>query len=149
MSGFPKRIKKTHDSTSRKRKDNKRKRQAGLNYVGFSVKNGKMKQDNIRMERKMGSPCSSPFCAKSKLRHCGKFNEDIRSTIFTSFWQDLKSWESKKMFVQGLVRRTSTQNSIEKESSRKPFSQYFLFLNGERFQVISGFLCNTLFEFDI
>lgn len=139
MSRFPKRMKKTHNSTSRKRKDNKMKRQAGLKYVGFSVKNGKMKQDNIRMERKMGPPCSSPFCAKSKLRHCAKFTDDIRSTIFTSFWSDLKSWESKKMFVQGLVRRNPTQNSIVKESSRKPFSQYFLFLNGERFQVISAY----------
>lgn len=114
------------------------KRQGGLKYVGFSVKNDKMKQDTVRMERKMGPPCSSPFCAKSKLRHCEKFNEEIRSTIFTSFWQELKSWESKKTFVQGLVKRTPTKNSIVKGSSRKPFSQFFLFLNGDKFQVISA-----------
>lgn len=83
----PKRIKKAHNSLSTKRKLNKIKRQAGLQYVGFSVKGNKMKQDAIRMPRAMGSPCTSPFCAKSRLRHCKKFRHDIRWIIFTSFWQ--------------------------------------------------------------
>ena len=67
MSPIPKRLKKTHNSTSRKRAINKAKRQAGLEYIGFSVSNNKIKQNSIKMPRKMGRPCTSPFCADYKV----------------------------------------------------------------------------------
>lgn len=67
-----KRIKRPHNSISRKRNTNKMKREAGLEYVGFSVKNNKMKQDTNRMARKMGPSCTSSYCKKSKFRHCEK-----------------------------------------------------------------------------
>lgn len=139
MRDKPKRIKKAHNSLSTKRKVNKIKRRAGLQYVGFSVKGNKMKQDTIRMPREMGRPCNSPFCAKSKLRHCEKFRHDIRWIIFTSFWQDLKSWETKQMFVQNLVKDNNSGNTSDRKSYR-----FFLCLNGDNVQVCRQFFLSTL-----
>lgn len=136
----PKRIKKAHNSLSTKRKVNKIKRQAGQQYVGFSVKGNKMKQDTIRMPRTMGRPCTSPFCAKSTLRHCEKFRHDTRWIIFTSFWQDIKSWEAKQMFVQNLVKGI---NHTVTSSGRKSY-RFFLCLNGENVQVCRQFFLSTL-----
>lgn len=135
----PKRIKKAHDSLSTKRKLNKIKRRAGLQYVGFSVKGNKMKQDTIRMPRAMGRPCTSPFCAKSRLRNCEKFRHDTRWIIFTSFWQDLKSWEAKQMFVQNLVKDSNSGNASDRKSYR-----FFLCLNGDNVQVCRRFFLSTL-----
>lgn len=132
-----KRIKRPHDHISRKRRLNKRKRETGQEYVGFSVQNDKMRQDTIRMERKMGPPCTSPFCKKSKLRHCEKFNEDTRTAIFQSFWQELDLWGSKQIFVQSLVKKVPMKNSRSQNVTRKQPFQYFLYLNGDKIQVIS------------
>lgn len=124
-----KRNKRPHNPVSRKRTVNKMKRQAGLQYVGFSVKKNKMKQDTTRVARKMGASCTSPFCMKSKFRHCAKFDEETRITIFNSFWTEL-SWLSKKTFVQGLVKRKIPRVP----GARKP-CQFYLYLDGDQIQV--------------
>ncbi|KAG4074406.1 hypothetical protein HA402_000385 [Bradysia odoriphaga] len=98
-----------------------------------------MKQDTIRMPRAMGRPCTSPFCAKSRLRHCEEFRHDIRWIIFTSFWQDLKSWEAKQMFVQNLIKENNSGNASDRKSYR-----FFLCLNGENVQVCRQFFLSTL-----
>lgn len=134
----PKQIEKTHNSLSTKHKLNNIKRQAGLQYVGFSIKDNKMKQDAIRMPRAEG-PCTSPFCAKSTLRLCEKFRNDIRWILFTSFWQDLKSWEAKQMFVQNLVKGNNCGNASHRKSYR-----FFLCLNGDNVQVCRQFFLSTL-----
>lgn len=131
-----KRIKRPHNNLSRKRKLNKIKREAGLEYVGFSVSNDKMKQDTIRMARKMGPSCTSPFCEKSKFRNCQKFNEDTRTTIFQSFWKELESWGSKRIFVQSLVKNVPIKNSRVRNTTRKQSFKFFLYLNGDKVQVI-------------
>lgn len=87
-----------------------------------------MKQDTARMARRMGPPCTSPFRMKSKLRHCEKFDESTRTTVFNSFWRELQSWGSKQMFVQSLARKTLR--------FRKNSFQFFLYLDGDKVQVI-------------
>ncbi len=123
-----KRNKRPHNSISKKRITNKMRRQAGMEYVGFSMKNNKMKQDTTRMARKMGSPCTSHFCKKSKLRHCSKFNEDARTTIFKSFWKELKSWDGRQMFVQSLVKRMPQKNPVAPNASNRPFQFFFFWM---------------------
>lgn len=130
-----KRRKRIHESTSRKRKSNKNKRMAGLEYVGFTTKDNKIKQDKIRKAREMGPPCSSKYCEKSKVRHCEKFDESTRSKIFRSFW-DLSPWSAKQIFVQCLVKSVNVNNtgSGTNGSRRNPL-KFFLYFNGERLQV--------------
>lgn len=129
-----KRRKRAHDSESHKRKLNKRKRMAGLEYVGFSTKNRKIKQDKVRNARGMGPRCSSKFCQKTKLRHCEKFNESTRSKIFRSFW-NLPLWSSKQILIQGLVKGVKVIVPRTTESRRKETFKYFLYLNGTAVQV--------------
>lgn len=130
-----KRGKRLHISESKKRKSNKTKRMTGEEYVGFSTKNGKMKQDKLRNAREMGPCCSSTFCRKSKVRHCEKFDEDTRLRIFKSFWK-LSPWSTKETFVQGLVRRVGVNGSRKPGPLRKQPFKYFLYLNGNAVQVL-------------
>lgn len=132
--GIVKRRKRLHISKSRKRDINKNKRMAALEYVGFSTKNDKMKQDKIRKARKMGPSCSSKYCEKSKVRHCQKFDETTRSKIFRSFW-NLSPWSAKQVFVQCLVKSVKTKVNTSHDSRRKQTFKYFLFLNGKTLQV--------------
>ncbi len=53
---IPRRNKRPHNPISKKRITNKMKRQAGLEYVGFSMKKNKMKQDITKMARTLGPP---------------------------------------------------------------------------------------------
>lgn len=129
-----KRRKRLHNSESHKRKLNKTKRITGLQYVGFSTKNNKIKQDKIRKPREIGPCCSSKYCEKSKVRHCEKFDESTRSKIFRSFW-NLSPWSAKRIFVQGLVKSVKINKSIYKESRKKRTFKYFLYLNGKALQV--------------
>lgn len=129
-------VERPHNSISRKRKTNKMKREAGLEYVGFSVQNNKIKQDTIRMARKMGPSCTSLYCMKSIFRHCDQFNQDTRSIIFQSFWQELKSWDAREIFVQNLVKKKPIENSRVRDSSRKQSFKFRLYLNGDKVQVI-------------
>lgn len=129
------RRKRIHDSVSHKRKLNKRKRLAGVEYVGFSTKNEKIKQDQLRGARQMGPCCSSIRCAKSKARHCSRFDESIRSAIFKSFWE-LPHWSAKQVFVQSLVKSMNVKVSRIRESRRKKTYEYYLYLNGTALQVL-------------
>lgn len=129
-----KRRKRPHNSESFMRKLNKTKRMNGLEYVGFSTKNNKMKQNKLRKAREMGLPCSSTFCAKSKVRHCGKFDEAVRNKIFKSFW-DMSPWSAKQIFVQSLVKSANVKRSRSKKSRRKQTFTFFLYLNGNTVQV--------------
>ncbi len=130
-----KRKRRIHNSESSKRKINKEKRLAGVEYVGFSTTNDKMKQDKPKKAREMGPSCSSKYCDKSKVRHCNKFDDSTRSKIFKSFW-NLPHWSAKQLLVQGLVKSVNVNMSRTKESRRKQTYKFFLYLNGTPHQVL-------------
>ncbi len=130
-----KRRKRPHDSECLKRKLNKMKRLSGSQYVGFSTRKNKVKQDTVRNAREMGPSCSSIFCQKAKARHCGKFDDSTRSKIFKSFWS-LPHWSAKQIFVQGLVKSGINNNVSQTTNSKNRQSfKFFLYLNGNALQV--------------
>ena len=65
-------------------------------------------------ERTMGPPCTSTFCAKSKLRGCSTIDEMQRQTIFKKFWK-MKSWDEKQTFVQTLISQIPIKQKKEQQ----------------------------------
>ncbi len=126
--------KRKHISTSKKRHVNKLNRMLGLEYVGFSSKAKKIKQNIVRHARSIKSACSSKYCKIRKELHCEKFDESTRLKIFESFWK--LSWESKQMFVQTVVKTMPIKNP---KGKKKLTLKYFLYLNGEAVRVIKVF----------
>lgn len=96
----------------------------GLEYVGFSTRAKKIKQNTIRAARTIRPSCSSNCCKIRKERHCARFEETIRLKIFKSF-RNL-SWDAKQMFVQCSVKT----RSLKTTPGKKKFGfKYCLFLN--------------------
>ncbi|KAJ6639289.1 hypothetical protein Bhyg_12032 [Pseudolycoriella hygida] len=102
-----------------------------------------MKQDSPRKGREMGPCCSSPFCKRSKARHCDKFDEASKLKIFKCFWK-LSPWSAKQIFVQTLVKSVSVNGSSRIKSRRQQTFKYFLYLCGHAVQVCKSFLLSTL-----
>lgn len=141
-----KRRKKAIQSEWKKYK-NEKLREKGKEYLGYSrSKDGKVKQDSKRPERKMGLPCNSPFCRKSSKRECHTFSDEKRKELFEQFWSSL-SWDQKKIYVCSHVlrsdtkRKTDTQNEI----SRREGSFSYTLTNGEKkVPVCRQFFLSTL-----
>lgn len=127
------RKKRAHNPISEKRLKNKSKRMLGLVYTGFSTKNKKIKQDIIKRAREIGPACSSEYCKKLKERHCKKFDQVTRSTIFESFWE--LPWSAKQILIQCLVKKMPPKKSSVENSRKKHSFKFFLYLNGNATQV--------------
>lgn len=91
----------TNKSISVKKQVNKTKRMKGQQYLGFlTTPNQKVKQISKKPAKQIKSPCSSTgtACAKSKFRHCKKFDNDTSLQILKIFW-GLNCEEKKKRTV--------------------------------------------------
>lgn len=68
----------------RKNQELRAKRKA---YTGYhkSKEDGKVHHNIIRQPRKMGLPCNSQKCLKSKNRQCHIFDEEVRQFIFDDY----------------------------------------------------------------
>ena len=135
-----------HRSRGRKRDAQKDLRMRGKSYEGFAKKRGDEKFKKAdRVERQMGPPCRSPFCAKSDSRECNLITEDQRQTVFTLFWETM-NWQQRKVHVSSLIdvgpKKRKTTN--DKESRRSNTFSYHLVINGERKSVCREMFCHTL-----
>lgn len=108
------------------------------------------RKGNLHENRKMGKKCESNFCLRAKNRGCHTIMEADRKKIFEYFW-NLKTWESKKIFVQSMVnkRKKSTTKQIKSsdpETSRRSCSiEYFLKISDtETIQVCKETFCATI-----
>lgn len=85
---------------------NKQLRESGKGYVGWKKpKNGKGKRGPDRESRKLGPPCASNACRKSKLRQCQSVEEEERKELFSYFWEKL-SWDQKKLYTISLLTKS-------------------------------------------
>lgn len=111
-----------------KRKLNQKLRLSGKNYLGYRrPKNQKLTfQDTERNARIMGPKCFSEACKRSKKRSCQEISETEREKIFKTFWENLTSWEQKKVYVSNLVDRKQTERKrTANETSRRSGSLFY------------------------
>lgn len=115
----------------------------GKAYVGYrTTKEGKIKQDVQREERRQGVTCNSKMCEKSKLRECNMINEEERKAIFREFW-DKMSWDQRRIYIAGLVDSIPRKRPSSGESRRKGTLVYHLQVNDTRKQVCKKMFLNT------
>lgn len=90
---------------------NKRLREEGKAYVGWSRNKGqKHKRGADREARQMGPRCTSRLCEKSKIRNCSKMTDDERKLLFNHFWSKM-SWDQRKVYICSLVTQAPTKRS--------------------------------------
>jgi len=130
--------------------ESKKKRVAGLAYMGYSQNDKKIVQNKPRNIRKIGERCCHtlevPKSTKSFM--CGAFSENDRQDVFNKFWK-MKTWDEKRGFVQGMVtnrpivkrRKINEQNKYVKSDGRDVRLQT---LNGQCLKVCRLFFLNTL-----
>lgn len=126
---------------------NKKLREQGKSYKGWErPKDGKGKRGHERDERKLGPPCKSEACKKSKFRQCQGIEMNERDEIFSNFWEKL-SWDQKKMYIVSLVTKAEKKHTTKKpgELSRKNFSYSYNLkkLNGTTVPVCKTMFLNT------
>ncbi|CAH1106899.1 unnamed protein product [Psylliodes chrysocephalus] len=134
------------DKSEWKRNKNQMLRMKGEDYVGFSRDKNKNFKHNIpRAARKIGEPCVSKMCIKSKKRFCNTFSEQIRKEIFANFWKKM-TWDQRKLFVSGHVSLQSTSRKTrESEGSRRENTMVYKLHNGkELVQVCRKSFLNTI-----
>ncbi|XP_049318931.1 uncharacterized protein LOC125780591 isoform X1 [Astyanax mexicanus] len=118
----------------------KRRRMMGQSYLGR-----RQNEEVTREERKMGRPCQSVFCRKSKKLHCEAIQEADREAIFKYFWEKL-DWRERKIYVVSLVdvgpvRRRRTG---EEQSRRSASILCHLKVDGKRTRVCQSMFLSTL-----
>lgn len=135
---------------------NKVLREKGQTYVGWSRPKSlnentgeleyKGKRGTGREERKLGPPCQSSSCLKSKLRECPTVSEEDREILFKTFWGKM-SWDQKKVYIASLVKRTEksrTKSKKGEDSRRKNTLVYTLKLpGGKSVEVCKRFFLST------
>lgn len=106
---------------------NKKRRELGENYAGWTkLKGEKGVRGAPRSERKMGPTCNSNHCKKT--RDCQKFTERDREVMFNFFWKKM-NWDQKKVYVTSLVSSVAPKRrTVEKtENNRRNYTlQYRL-----------------------
>jgi hypothetical protein len=65
----------------------------GLHYTN--------KKGQVKAQKKLGPPCTSTYCQKSKLLSCHLTTEDQREWIFNRFWSE-ESWAERRSYLQAL-----------------------------------------------
>lgn len=107
-----------------------------------------MKQDTYRTAREIGPTCTSVFCLKSKLRGCGRIDENTRRDIHKYFWKNLNDWNQRKIYTKSLVMRKTTNRKTKnsEDSRRSETLNYYLTQNNseEKIQVCRLMFLNTL-----
>lgn len=103
--------------TREKRAENKYLRMRGKAYKGLKKdEDGKYKLIKEVGSRKIGPPCTSKKCQKSKVFQCNLFTEIERTEIFKKFWEYL-TWDMKRTYISSLV--DSVPAKRKKENSRR------------------------------
>ncbi|KAF6208373.1 hypothetical protein GE061_016827 [Apolygus lucorum] len=105
----------------------------------------KIVQDVPKDGRSMGPTCSSSLCAKWQNRLCNTVSEEERKAVFYTFWNDMSSWDMKRMYICGSVEIIKSKRSrVEDRASRRNLSYfYFLRIKGERIPVCQKMFMDT------
>ena len=112
---------------------NKNKRQQGQPY---QTRHGCEKP-----ARKMGPPCTSSYCQKSKSRGCNNISEEQRTQIHSQFWA-MSTWDERRTYVQTLVQKCQIKQKTKGSDSPRQTSLLYSFnVDGQLIQV-----CNRLFS---
>ena len=123
----------------------KKKRMLGLEYIGHSVnKDGILKHDTVREERKFETVCGSNFCKAAKNRFWDTLVEEDRKILFSKFWE--MEWEQKRLFIISMVSYNEKTRSYTNSSTsrRQGTYQYFLKIPTGRYQICKKTFLNTL-----
>lgn len=117
-------------------------RMEGKPYISKRKKDG---ASITKSQRTIGSRCTSSACKRASNRFCAELSEDLRSKLFTVFWQCM-NWSQKKIYVVGLVdcdpvERTRAQWT---QSRRSVSMRYHLIADGKRKQVCKKMFLSTL-----
>lgn len=117
----------------------------GESYLGYRrTQQGKIFHDVERNERRMGPPCRSEMCKKSKNRSCNELQEEKRKDLFTAFWKKM-TWDQRKTFILNTVEKQPVKRRRnQSENSRRQASlHYFININDNRKQVCCNMYLNT------
>ena len=139
---------KIDQSAKTQKERNKRRRMAGLKYMGVkSNEHGKKTFNEERQERILKPSKCTKWCNKEKDgRQCKRVSEDNRRDIFSKFWQNM-NWEEKRVYVLGLIEKSRvSRRTVDKgENSRRQFSlKYFLRVGEQRILVCKDMFLSTL-----
>lgn len=122
-------------------------RMKGKAYLGYRRPPNQSKtfQDVEREERKLGIPCISNFCRKTKKRRCNEIDDLKREEVFKKFWQDL-SWGQRQTYVCNLVNKVPPQQRrSEGENVRKTGTlKYSLKIDDAIYPVCKKMFLSTL-----
>lgn len=131
------------------RNANKVLRMKGEAYLGYrrdrKAKKGekfRAEQDVCKPARIMGSPCTSAFCEKSKLRACADITDEQRQHLFDSFWQNM-NWDQRRAFICSHVVAVQKHVTKNPQSKRTATLTYFLTVENMRFQVCKQMFLGT------
>ncbi|XP_061528459.1 uncharacterized protein LOC133400154 isoform X1 [Phycodurus eques] len=101
----------------------------------------------LRLARKMGMPCQSPFCQNSSKLLCRLVVQSRREEIYRHFWNEL-DWSGKGNFVKSLVEISSVKRpkmSDQVAQSRRGVSiSCHLVVDGRRVRVCQRMFLSTL-----
>ena len=129
------------DEISNIKKENRKRRMKGLEYVG--VKKGKG-HVNKRPERLLAQRTCSSACQKGKGgRGCNAITEEYRKETFKAFWETM-DWSAKRVYVMSLVNKVPTERSISPNSRRRNTYIYHFKVSGVNVRVCKELFLSTL-----
>ncbi|XP_008185188.1 uncharacterized protein LOC100161732 isoform X2 [Acyrthosiphon pisum] len=130
------------DQNKLTREQTKIKRMLGQNYTGYHREGKSVFHNTIREKRTLKPACTSIYCASSKNRHCNRFKENERQSMFDDFWKC--SWDEKKTYCTNLVsKHIKKQETLAAgEASRRNFSYIYHLKSGDMKFVV----CKTMFQ---
>lgn len=124
----------------------KKLRMQGTEYKGYErTRDGVVKKGIARPARRMSMKCLSEACKKMKNRHCYKFSEEERTSIFTSFWQNT-NWDEKRVYATSNIEYISKKRSSTGENSRRSgtFNYFLRKADNTKFQVCKKMFLGTM-----
>ena len=80
---------------------------------------------NEKAARRMGNPCTSTFCQKSKLRQCQTIAEQTREWIFYHFWS-MSTWTERQTYIKALVTKVDVKQKKSTQDSRRSLSYCYV-----------------------
>ena len=120
-----------------KRNAKKIKRLQGLPYMcGTNAK--------FRKAKCMGAPCSSKFCQLSASRQCSNVSEAERQMLFHKFWNQLNTWQERKLFIAGLMTGNPPKQPTKKVNSKRSLTwEYHLPIGSQKYRVCKKMFAAT------
>ena len=123
-----------------KRNKTKKKRMTGEAYVAKKKVDGQYVEVE-RKEQELGPRGCNRRCEMAVATQCSKLSEQMRETLFRSFWKEM-TWEQKKTYVVGLVeRKPVAERKTTAGVSRGNFS-YVYYINSDKGKLR---VCKNLF----